>query len=69
MNPQHTTRVDFAGTVSEHSPLGLREVMTCQEVGEAIGLSKTTVQRIEKEAIAKLRVLLMARGITAADLR
>lgn len=42
-------------------------MMTLEEVGEELGVSKETVRRVEVAAIKKARKILAKRGFTAKD--
>lgn len=48
--------------------LGIEPLMTTEEVAERIGVSRAVIQRIEKRALLKLRLNLIARGIKLRDL-
>jgi hypothetical protein len=42
--------------------------MTHQEIGDVMGMNRTTVNYVEKAALEKLRLLLEKQGIKASDL-
>jgi RNA polymerase sigma factor (sigma-70 family) len=72
-------RADLAGVLEDLSDaeqtvvtlrfgLGEEDPMTLERIGQRVGLTRERVRQIEAGALRRLRALLAARGVSAADL-
>jgi DNA-directed RNA polymerase sigma subunit (sigma70/sigma32) len=61
-----TPSVNFDETSNFNDAIG-RPECTLEEVGRALGISRSKAQRIEKEALSKVRDYLLGTGLSFDD--